>query len=90
MAADGGILSGRVSFVGRPLPVSRGETGETCCERADWEIGFTDLILSAVRFQFREAKLARIVVERGGLGNWFYRFNFSTARFQFREAKLAR
>ena len=51
------------------------------CERADWEIGFTALILSAVRFQFREAA-------DWGIG--FTDLILSAVRFQFRKAKLAR
>ena len=54
------------------------------------EFGSTDLILSAVRFQFRGAKLARII-ENGGLGEiGSTDFILSTVRFQFRGAKLAR
>ena len=64
------------NFVGSPLPVSQGKTGEMSCERADSGNWFYSFNLSAVRFQFRRAKLARIVVRRrtGGIG--FYRFNF--------------
>ena len=76
------------SFVGSPLPVSRGETGESCCERRTGELGFTDFILPAVRFQFRGAKLARIV-EIGGLRKLGATdLILSAVRFHFREAKL--
>ena len=49
------------NFVGSPLSVSRDETGENGGLR---EIGSTDFILPAVRFQFRGTKLARFVVLR--------------------------
>ncbi len=50
----------------------------------------TALILSAVRFQFRQAKLARIVVLRRTEEMYSTALILSAVRFQFRLAKLAR
>ena len=58
--ADGGILSGRVSFVGRPLQVLQAQNLLVgCCRLVTGEFYPAELVLPAVRFLFREAKLAR-------------------------------
>ena len=74
LSASGETLSCRFCFVGRPLPVLQSKTGKKVGLWLAEKRYRTDLVLSAARFQFCEAKLASMVVLLAGGETVPYRF----------------
>ena len=81
--ANGKTLSCRFYFVGRPLPVLRGKTGEYGRLSAGEKRYRVDCILSAARFQLCGAKLASMVGYRRAGKLCRTDFILSAARAQF-------